>query len=111
MVNNNEPPRNQLQVQPPQNQSQSQQHRNTTQQFNTSLLATVTESDSVKKQFNRLTVSNVTCKKKIVVSGLYPAEIRDSLICNNDNKEWNENIGVKRKDVYKRQAQLEASPG
>ena len=71
MVNNNEPPRNQFQVQPPQNQPQSQQHKNTTQQFNTNLLASVTESDSVKKQFNRSNVSNVSCKNKLVVSDLY----------------------------------------
>ena len=47
-----------------------------------------------KKQFNRTSVNNVSCKNRFVVSGLYPAEIRDSLGCNNDNNECDENISV-----------------
>ena len=84
MVNNNEPPRNQFHVQTPQNQPQSQQHKNTTQQFNTNLLATVTENDSFEKQFNQSIMKNVSYKNKTVMYGLYPAEIRDNLVYNND---------------------------
>ena len=38
--------------------------------------------------------SNVSCKNRFVVSGLYPAEIRDSLVCNGDSNECEENISV-----------------
>ena len=95
MVNNNEPPRNQFHVQTPQNQPQSQQHKNTTRQFNTNLLATVTENDSVEKQFSQSIMKNVSYKNKPVMSGLYPAEIRASLMCSNDNSnECEENISI-----------------
>ena len=47
-----------------------------------------------KKQFIRSSVNNVSCKNRFVVSGPYPAEIRDSLVCNNDNNECDENISV-----------------
>ena len=94
MVHNNEPPRNPFHVQTPQNQPQSQQHKNNTQQFNTNLLATVTENDSVKKQFNQSSMKNVSYKNKTVMSGLYPAESRDSLICNNNNNEGKKIVSI-----------------
>ena len=47
-----------------------------------------------KKQFNQSSVNNVSCKNKFVVSGLYPAEIRDSLVCNDNSNECEENISI-----------------
>ena len=47
-----------------------------------------------KKQFNKSNVKNVSYKNKFVVSGLYPAEIRDSLICNNNNNEDEKSVSI-----------------
>ena len=47
-----------------------------------------------KKQFNQSSVKNVSYKNKFVVSGLYPAEIRDSLICNDNNNECEKIISI-----------------